>query len=60
VSLDPGVPITPGVMAVVVASSPLIMGMLEHLGVGLPLGGVGMGAEPQPDKCRGGCLQANH
>lgn len=35
------------------ASSPLILGVLEHLGVGLPLGVVGVGAEPVPKVCSG-------
>jgi hypothetical protein len=44
----PGVPIIPGVGADGVASSPVILGMLEYLGVELPLGVVGMSADPAP------------
>lgn len=46
-------PATPGVGADVLASSPLILGVLEHLGVGLPLGVLGMGAEPVVKVCSG-------
>ena len=48
VFLDSGDSVTPGVVADVVASSPLILGMLEHLEVELPLGVVGLGVEPAP------------
>ena len=47
-----GGPVTPGVGAVV-ASSPLILGVLEHLRVQLPLGVVGLGVEPAPKVCLG-------
>ena len=43
-----GVPVAVGVGAEVVASSPVILGVLEHLGVKLPLVVVGLGAEPSP------------
>lgn len=48
-----GVPVTPGVGAIVVASSTVILGLLEHLGVGHPLGIVGMSVEPAPKVCSG-------
>ena len=41
-----------GVGADVVAFSP-VLGMLEHLGVELPLGVVGLGAELEPKVCTG-------
>lgn len=44
-----GIPVTPGVWVVVVAPSPLILGVLELLGVGLSLGGVGLVAESVPE-----------
>lgn len=34
-------------------SSPLILGVSEHLAVGLPLGVVGLGADPAPKVCEG-------
>ena len=49
----PLVPVTPCVGADVVASSPMILGFLEHLRVKLPLGVVGPGAEPAPKVCSG-------
>ena len=53
VSLDPGgIPVTLGVREDVVAS-PVILGISECLGVGLPLGVVGVGAEPAPQVCSG-------
>lgn len=48
-----GVPVTLGVGVVVVASLPVILGVLEHLGVELPLGVVGLGVEPAPKVCSG-------
>ena len=48
-----GVPVTPGVGADVVASSPMILEALELLGVQLPLGVVGLGAELAPKVCSG-------
>ena len=48
-----GVPVTPGVGADVVASSPVILGVLEHLGDELALGVVALGAEPTPKVCSG-------
>lgn len=39
-ALDPVVPVTLGVWVVVVVSSPLTLDMLEHLGIGFPLGAV--------------------
>ena len=41
----------------VVATSPVILGMLEHLGVDLPLGIMGPGAEPVPKVCSGHMLR---
>jgi hypothetical protein len=41
------VPATHGVGANVVASSPVILGVIEHLGLNLPLGVVELGAETQ-------------
>jgi hypothetical protein len=32
---------------------PVILGVLEHLGVDLPLGVVGLGTEPVPKVCSG-------
>lgn len=50
--LCPWIPgVTSGIGAVVVASSLLILGMLEHLGIGLPLGVLGKDAEPVPKFC---------
>jgi len=49
----PGVSVTPGVGEDIVASSPLILGVSEHLGVRLPLGVVGVGVEPAPKVCSG-------
>jgi len=46
-SLDPGGPSYSGCWADVTSSS-MNLGLLEHLGVGLPLGVVGMGVEPVP------------
>ncbi len=46
--LCPWIPVTPSVGADVVASLSVILGMLEHLRVELPLGVVGLGAEPAP------------
>jgi hypothetical protein len=43
-----GVPVTQDLGADVVASSPVILGLLEHLGVKLSLGVVGLGAETSP------------
>jgi hypothetical protein len=37
----------------VVASSPIILGVSEHLGVELPLGVVELGAELEPKVCPG-------
>ena len=51
VSLNAGDPITLGVGADVAASSPLILCMLEYLGVELLLGVVGLGEEPVPKVC---------
>ena len=48
----PGVPGTLGVRADIVASL-VIMGMLEHVGVKLPLGVVGLGEELAPQVCFG-------
>ena len=48
-----GVPVTPGVGADVVASSPMILEALELLGVQLPLGVVGLGAELATKVCSG-------
>ena len=47
----PLVPVTPGVGADVVSytSEPMILGMLEHLGVDLPLGVLGLAAEFKPN-----------
>ena len=36
-----------------VVASPVILSVLEHLGVELPLGVVGLGAEPEPKFCSG-------
>ena len=47
----PGVPVTLGVWVDILASSPVILGMLEHLGVKLPLGVVGPGEKPAPKVC---------
>ena len=47
------VPVTPSVVANVVASSPMILGMLEYLEVELPLGVVGLGTELMPKVCSG-------
>ena len=52
-SLDPGDPVIPGAGADVLASSPVILGVLEHLGVKLPLGLVELGAEPALKACSG-------
>ena len=49
----PGVPVIPSVGAYVVASSPVVLGMLEHLGVELLLGVVGLCTEPAPKVCSG-------
>ena len=51
----PRVPVSPGVGVGtdVVAFSPMILGMLEHLGVELPLGVVGLGVEQVPKVCSG-------
>jgi len=46
------VPVIPGVGAAVVAFS-VILGISEHLGVGLLLGVVGMGEESVPQVCSG-------
>ena len=43
-----GVPVTQDLGADVVASSPVTLGLLEHLGVKLSLGVVGLGAETSP------------
>ena len=53
VSLDPGDPVPLGVGADVVVSSPLILSVLDHLGVELPLCVVGLGAEPGSKVCSG-------
>lgn len=50
VSGSRGLPVTLGFGAGVV-DSPEILGVLEHLGVGLPLGVVGVGAEAAPQVC---------
>jgi len=42
----PWVPVTPSVVADIVASSPVILCMLEQLGIELLLGVVGLGVEP--------------
>ena len=42
------VPVTPSVGADVVASSPMILDVLEHLGLELPLSVVGLGTELAP------------
>ena len=47
------VPVTPSVGADVVASSPMILGVLERLRVELLLGFVGLGAELVPKVCSG-------
>ena len=52
-SLDPGGASTFSFGADVVASSPTILGMFEHLGVELPWGVVGLGAELLPNVCSG-------
>lgn len=44
-------PVTQGVEADVVSSSLVVLHVLEHLGVGLPVSVVGMGAEPVPMVC---------
>jgi hypothetical protein len=49
----PGVPVTPDIVLDVVASSPVILGMLEHLGADLSMGVVGLGVEPVPKVCSG-------
>lgn len=41
-------PVTPSVGADVVASSPMILDVLEHLGLELPLSVVGLGTELAP------------
>lgn len=51
--LSPGIPITIGIGAVFVESSPLILAILKHLRVVSPLGVVGVGAEPVPYVCAG-------
>ena len=43
----PGVPVIPGVRTDIVAS-PVILGISENLGIGLPLDVVGVGAKPAP------------
>lgn len=48
-----GEPITQGVQAFFVASSPVIFGFVEHLGVKLLLGLVGLSAKPAPKVCAG-------
>jgi hypothetical protein len=47
------VPVTLGVGADVVVSSPVVLDMLEYLGVELPLGVVGLGMEPVSKVCSG-------
>ena len=49
----PLVPVTPGVGADIVASSPMILSMLEHLEMELPLDVVRLGAELLPNVCSG-------
>jgi hypothetical protein len=48
-----GDPVTPDVGSDVVTSSPVILGMLEHLEGELPLGVVGLGVESAPKVCPG-------
>ena len=43
-----GDPVSPGVGADIVVSSPLILDVLKHLGVKLSLGIVGLGVKPVP------------
>lgn len=45
--------VTPGVGTVVVSSFPMILSVFKHLGVGCPLGVVGIGAEPASKICSG-------
>lgn len=52
-SLDLGDPVTPGVGVDVVSSPPVILGVIEHLGDGLPLGIVGMVEGPVSKICSG-------
>lgn len=46
-----GISATPNVVADIVVPSPVILGILEHLGVKLPLVVMGLGAEPAPKVC---------
>jgi hypothetical protein len=52
-----GIPVTPVVGADVVAFSPMILGMLEHLGLKHPLGIVGLGVNLAPKICSGQWLR---
>ena len=55
----PLVPVTPGVgdrCCVLLTSDPLILGMLEHLGMELPLADVGLAAEFVPKVCSASIL----
>lgn len=50
---SPGVPVTQCVRADAVASSAVILGVLDHLRVKLPLGVVREGPKPAPEVCSG-------
>lgn len=43
-----GNPVTPGVGPDVVSCSPVMLGILQHLGLELPLAVMGLGEEPLP------------